>query len=62
MGDNELSAGYGWEYNSVLTKKFDDNFMALAKFAWFNSEGDVFAGKAPLPDATRFSVELNYTF
>lgn len=62
MGDNELSAGYGWEYDSVLVKKFDDHFMAIAKFAWFNSEGDGYVGAAPLPDATRFSVELNYAF
>ncbi len=62
MGDNELSAGYGWEYDSVLVKKFDDHFTAIAKFAWFNSEGDGYVGAAPLPDATRFSVELNYTF
>jgi Alginate export len=62
MGDNELSGGYGWEYDSVLTKKFDDNFTAIAKFAWFNSEGDGYVGAAPLPDATRFSVELNYIF
>jgi hypothetical protein len=62
MGDNELSAGYGWEYDSVLAKKFDDHFTAIAKFAWFNSEGDGYVGAVPLPDATRFSVELNYTF
>ena len=62
MGDNELSAGYGWEYDSVLVKKFDDHFMAIAKFAWFNSEGDGYVGAAPLPDATRFSVELNCVF
>jgi hypothetical protein len=62
MGDNELSTGYGWEYDSVLTKKFDDHFTALAKFAWFNSEGDGYTGVKALPDATRFSVELNYVF
>ncbi len=62
MGDNELSTGYGWEYDSVLTKKFDDHFTAIAKFAWFNSDGDGFVGAAPVPDATRFSVELNYVF
>ena len=62
MGDNEFSNGYGWEYDSVLSKKFDDNFTAIAKFAWFNSEGDGFVGAAPVPDATRFSIELNYMF
>jgi hypothetical protein len=62
MGDNELSAGYGWEYDSVLSKKFNDNFTAIAKLAWFNSEGDGFVGAAPMQDATRFSIELNYMF
>jgi hypothetical protein len=65
MGDNELSAGYGWEYDSVLTKKFDDHFTAIAKFAYFDSQGDVYVNNkagAGLPDANRFSIELNYTF
>ncbi len=65
MGDNEISAGYGWEYDSVLVKKFDENFTALAKFAYFDSDGDPYVGGsagAPLPDTTRFSVELTYTF
>jgi hypothetical protein len=62
MGDNQISDSYGWEYDSVLSKKFDDHFTAIAKFAWFNSEGDGFVGAAPVPDATRFSIELNYVF
>ncbi len=62
MGDNEPSSGYGWEYDSVLVKKFNEQFTGIAKLAWFNSEGDGYVGAAPLPDATRFSVELNYTF
>lgn len=65
MGDNSLNAGYGWEYDSVLVKKFDDHFTAIAKFAWFNSEDDDYTANTisdSLPDATRFSVELNYVF
>jgi hypothetical protein len=62
FGDNELSTGYGWEIDSVLAKKFDDHFTAIAKYAYFVSEGDAFVATAPLPDATRFSIELNYTF
>ncbi|TAG08697.1 MAG: hypothetical protein EAZ42_09645 [Verrucomicrobia bacterium] len=61
-GDNELSAGYGWELDSVLVKKFDEHFTAIAKGAYFVSEGDNFVGLAALPDATRFSIELNYKF
>jgi hypothetical protein len=62
MGDNEISSGYGWEFDSVLTKKFDDHFTAIAKFAYFDSEGDVYTPATALPDATRVSIELNYTF
>ena len=65
MGDNEISAGYGWEYDSVLTKKFDDNFTAIAKVAFFESEGDDYTANGrndSLLTTARFSVELNYTF
>jgi hypothetical protein len=65
MGDNELTGGYGWEYDSVLTKKFDEHFTAIAKFAYFDSDGDDYTNNAiadSLPDATRVSVELNYSF
>ncbi len=65
MGDNEISTGYGWEFDSVLTKKFDDHFTAIAKFALFESEGDDYEAKPgvqALPDAIRVSMELNYTF
>jgi hypothetical protein len=62
MGDNEVSDGYGWEYDFVLTKKFNDHMLALAKLGYFDSNGDVLNGKAAAPDATRFTVELNYTF
>lgn len=62
MGDNEISAGYGWEYDSVLSRKFGEHFMAIAKFAHFESEGDAFVGASALPTTTRFSVEMNYAY
>jgi len=62
MGDSGISAGYGWEYDSVLVKKFNDHFTCIAKFAWFASEGDPFTASKPLPDATRFSIEMDYVF
>ena len=62
MGENEISTGYGWEYDSVLIKKFDDHFTALAKLAHFESEGDAFVGTKSVPTTTRFSMELDYTF
>ena len=62
FGDNEISTGYGWEYDSVLVKKFDENFSALAKFAYFDGGSDPFAGAAVLADTTRFSIQLDYKF
>ena len=62
MGDDEFSAGYGWEYDSVLSKKFNDHLLVLAKLAVFESNGDILSGANAAPDATRFSVELGYTF
>jgi hypothetical protein len=62
-GDNEVSTGYGWEYNSVLAKKFNDQFTAIAKISHFESEGDFYIGGiSSLPTMDRLSVELNYTF
>lgn len=65
FGDNEISTGYGWEYDSVLMKKFDESFTAIAKFSHFESEGDAFTGASAgpgLPTITQFSIEMNYTF
>jgi hypothetical protein len=62
FGDNEISTGYGWEYDSVLTKKFDDNLSALAKFAVFTSNDEPYIGAAALPTITQFSVQMDYTF
>jgi len=62
FGDNNTSFSYGWEYDAVLSKKFNDNFTAIAKFAYFDQDG-AFAGTVANPaDTTRVSVELNYTF
>ena len=58
FGDNEISTGRGWEYNAVLSKKFDDHFTAIAKFAHFESESP----SAVLPTTTRLTMEVNYTF
>jgi hypothetical protein len=55
FGDNEVSTGRGWEFDSVFAKKFDDNFLAIAKLGHFETE-------SALPTTTRFSIEMNYTF
>jgi hypothetical protein len=64
MGDNEVSTGYGWEIDSVLAKKFNDQFSALAKLAHFESEGDTFSpvAAANTRTMTLFTVELNSEF
>ena len=65
FGDDEISAGYGWEYDSVLTKKFDDHFTAIAKLAVFEGGDDAYTGPSTGPGlrtTTRASVELDYTF
>ncbi len=65
LGDNTISTGYGWEFDSVITKKFDDNFTAISTFAHFESEGDAYTGGgagAAVPTTERITVELNYTF
>lgn len=54
-GDDEFSAGRGWEINSVFAKKFDEHFLAILKFAHFET------GSA-LPTTTRVTMEINYTF
>ncbi|MFC7336908.1 alginate export family protein [Haloferula chungangensis] len=65
FGDNNSDFDYGWEYDAVLAKKFNENFLAIAKFSYFDSDGAPGAPGAvnPAPfDTTRFSIELNYTF
>lgn len=62
LGDNEFSAGYGWEFDSVLAKKFSDQLTGIAKLAHFESEGDAYIGATEAVGTTRFSVELNYNF
>ena len=65
MGDNNSNFDYGWEYDAVLAKKFSENFLAIAKFAYFDSDGVPTSPGAvnPAPfDTTRFTIELNYKF
>ncbi len=55
-GDNGIGTDLGYEFDSVLAKKFDDHFTAILKIAHFESESPLF------PTTTRASIELNYTF
>ena len=56
FGDNSISNDLGFGFDSVLTKKFDDHFTAIAKLGYFDSEDRIYL------DTTRASIELNYTF
>lgn len=64
FGDNDTEFDFGWEYDAVLSKKFNENFTAIAKFAFYDSPGPTgkVVNTAPLFDTTRISVELNYSF
>ncbi len=55
FGDNSVSTDLGWEFDSMLVKKFDEHFTAIAQFSHFETE-------STLPTTTRLTVELNYTF
>ncbi len=64
FGDNNSDFDYGWEYDAVLSKKFDEHFLAIAKFAHYDAQGPTagpIANIAPF-DTTRFSIELNYSY
>ena len=54
-GDNAVSTDLGWEVNSVLSKKFDDNFSAIVEIAHFETE-------STFPTTTRASLGVIYTF
>jgi hypothetical protein len=56
FGDNAISGDLGFGFDSVLTKKFDDHFTAIAKLGYFDTSDALYLS------TTRASVELNYTF
>lgn len=56
FGDNAISNDLGFGFDSVLAKKFDDHFTAIAKLGYFDTSDALYKS------TTRASVELNYTF
>lgn len=60
FGDNDTQFNTGWEYDLVLSKKFNENFSSIAKFAFYDGNGKV--ARPGANDVTRASIELNYTF
>ncbi|MDB6077001.1 MAG: hypothetical protein JWO82_748 [Akkermansiaceae bacterium] len=55
MGDDDISTSLGWEFDSTLTKKFDDHFTAIVQASHFETE-------SKFPTTTRVTAELNYKF
>jgi hypothetical protein len=56
FGDNAIGTDLGFGFDSVLAKKFNDNFTAIAKLGYFDTSDALYKS------TTRMSVELNYTF
>lgn len=56
FGDNAIGNDLGFGFDSVLAKKFDDHFTAIAKLGYFDTSDALYKS------TTRASVELNYTF
>ncbi|WP_367872723.1 alginate export family protein [Luteolibacter sp. Populi] len=56
FGDNSISGDLGFGVDSVLTKKFDDHFTAIAKLGYFDTSDALYLS------TTRVSVELDYSF
>jgi hypothetical protein len=56
FGDNAIGDELGFGFDSVLAKKFDDHFTAIAKLGYFDTSDALYKS------TTRASVELNYTF
>ncbi len=55
FGDNAIATDRGWEIDSMLVKKFDEHFTAIAEVAHFETEDT-------LPTTTRVSLEIDYKF
>lgn len=56
FGDNAISDDLGFGFDSVLTKKFDDHFTAIAKLGYFDTNDKFYLS------TTRASIEVDYSF
>lgn len=56
FGNNNSDLDYGYEFDQVFSKKFNNNLTGIVKAAYFVSEEDKF------PDTFRLSFEANVTF
>jgi hypothetical protein len=60
FGGDDFDFDTGWETDAVLSRKLSQNLSAIAKIAWFDSDGGP-ANPAPF-DTFRASIELDFTF
>lgn len=56
FGDNSVGTDFGFGWDSLLVKKFDDHFSATAMVGYFDSND------ARYLSATKASIQLDYTF
>ncbi len=56
FGDNNVDTSFGFGFDSLLVKKFDDHFTATAMLGYFDTNDARYAS------ATKASVQLDYTF
>lgn len=56
FGDNQLGTSFGFGWDSLLTKKFNDHFSANAMLGYFDSNDIRYRS------ATRASIQLDYTY
>ncbi|MGJ8673342.1 alginate export family protein [Rubritalea sp.] len=60
--DQDFDQFYGFEFDATAVKKFNDNFKAVAKYAYYFGNNDDSDYVAFEDNISQFSVELNYTF
>jgi Alginate export len=60
FGSNSITNTEGFGYDSVLAKKFDDHFTAIAKLGYFDSANE--SKVNGYATTTRVSLQLDYTF
>ena len=56
FGDNNIGTDFGFGWDSLLMKKFDDHFSATAALGYFESNDSRYLS------ATKASIQLDYTF
>jgi hypothetical protein len=56
FGDNSVGTQFGFGWDSLVTKKFNDHFSATAMLGYFDSSDSLYLS------ATKASIQVDYTF